>query len=303
MKQWLIAGGVLTLAMGVSVRAQQATFTPDRRLEAEKAIRAAQPMKTPVVDVRLTQGRPYSAEAITEFVQVLSDGNRITRRTVTRTFRDSEGRTRREQTKPGDDIEQVTIVDPVGHVSFVLEAQTRTAWRQPTMIATARMRTPAGRGGGTPEASWTVVMPRMTDQERREAETTGRVALAENAREMSGQLKKAQERAASGEGTSTREDLGTQTVEGILAEGTRITTVIPAGGIGNEQPIKIVSEQWYSPDLQVFVMTKHSDPRSGETTYRLANISRGEPDRLLFEVPADYAIKEAGFRRTPMPRE
>ena len=61
-----------------------------------------------------------------------------------------------------------------------------------------------------------------------------------------------------------------------------------------------MSEQWFSPDLQVLVMTKHSDPRQGETTYRLSNIVRAEPDRSLFMVPSDYTFKESGIRE-PLP--
>ena len=95
----------------------------------------------------------------------------------------------------------------------------------------------------------------------------------------------------------TREDLGRQTIEGVSATGTRTTWTIPAGAIGNLQPIKIVSEQWLSPDLQVLVLTRHSDPRTGENTYRLQNIVRAEPDRSLFTVPADYTLKESGIRK------
>jgi hypothetical protein len=89
-----------------------------------------------------------------------------------------------------------------------------------------------------------------------------------------------------------REKLEARNVEGVQAEGTRITTTIPAGDIGNEQPIQIVNESWYSPELQVVVMTRHSDPRFGETTYRLTNIQRGEPSPALFQVPSDYTLKE-----------
>ena len=99
---------------------------------------------------------------------------------------------------------------------------------------------------------------------------------------------------ASGGGTVNKEDLGQQVIEGVVATGTRTTTTIAAGSIGNEQPILIVSEQWFSPDLKVLVMTKHSDPRTGETTYRLTNIVQTEPARSLFEVPADYTIKDVG---------
>ena len=102
-----------------------------------------------------------------------------------------------------------------------------------------------------------------------------------------------------GGGTVNKEDLGTQVVEGVVATGTRTTTTIPAGTNGNEQPI--VSEQWFSPDLKVLVMTKHNDPRTGETTYRLTNIVQTEPARSLFEVPADYTLKDSVIRRqSPM---
>ena len=70
------------------------------------------------------------------------------------------------------------------------------------------------------------------------------------------------------------EALGTRTIEGVAAEGTRTTMTIPAGQIGNEQPIVIVSERWYSPELQALVMSRQSDPRYGETTYRLTGIVR-----------------------------
>jgi hypothetical protein len=91
--------------------------------------------------------------------------------------------------------------------------------------------------------------------------------------------------------TAKKEDLGEQVIEGVPAKGTRTTTVIPAGAIGNELPITVTSEEWLSPDLKVLVMTKHADPRSGETTYRLTGITRGEPDLSLFDLPAGVTIK------------
>jgi hypothetical protein len=87
------------------------------------------------------------------------------------------------------------------------------------------------------------------------------------------------------------EQLGMQNIEGVDCEGTRTTTTIPAGAIGNERPIEIVYEKWYSKDLQMIVYSKHSDPRFGEQTYRLTNINRSEPDPSLFEVPAGYKLQ------------
>ena len=88
------------------------------------------------------------------------------------------------------------------------------------------------------------------------------------------------------------ESLGTQVIEGVNAEGTRITKTIPAGAIGNDKPIQIVTERWFSPDLQVVVLLKHNDPWMGESTTRLTNISRTEPAAPLFAVPADYTVND-----------
>jgi hypothetical protein len=105
----------------------------------------------------------------------------------------------------------------------------------------------------------------------------------------------------SGEAEVNQEQLGTQTIEGVAAEGTRVTFTIPAGKIGNDRPIVTVNERWYSPELQTVVLTKNSDPRMGETTYRLTNIDRSEPDPSLFQVPADYTVDEGGGVRFSAP--
>jgi hypothetical protein len=111
---------------------------------------------------------------------------------------------------------------------------------------------------------------------------------------------------AGSEGNQVTEQLGKQIIEGVLAEGTRTTETIAAGEIGNERPIEIVSERWYSPELQLVVMTRHSDPRSGETTYKLTNINRAEPVKSLFEVPAGFTVKEMQMGMpavAPLPRK
>jgi TonB family protein len=99
-------------------------------------------------------------------------------------------------------------------------------------------------------------------------------------------------RAAAGKHEVKNEDLGKQTIEGVVCEGKRTVITVPAGEIGNERPIETVIERWYSPELQLTVMSKHSDPRSGEHTYRLQNIVRSEPSPALFQVPSDYTLKE-----------
>jgi len=92
----------------------------------------------------------------------------------------------------------------------------------------------------------------------------------------------------------TTVSLGQREIEGVMAEGTRSTITIPVGRIGNDRPLEVVSERWYSPDLQVVVLSKHHDPFSGENVYRLTGISRTEPPASMFEIPADYRITEAG---------
>jgi hypothetical protein len=62
--------------------------------------------------------------------------------------------------------------------------------------------------------------------------------------------------------------------------------------MGNDLPIIITTETWFSPELKVLVMSKSSDPRMGETTYKLTNLSRAEPDPTLFQIPADYTVKD-----------
>jgi hypothetical protein len=90
------------------------------------------------------------------------------------------------------------------------------------------------------------------------------------------------------------DDLGTQVMEGVTVQGKRVTRTIPAGEIGNERPLEIVTETWFSPELQAVVLSRTTDPRSGDSVYKLTNVSRGEPDRSLFEVPADYHVTEEG---------
>ena len=95
---------------------------------------------------------------------------------------------------------------------------------------------------------------------------------------------------------TTTQDLGSRMIEGVRAQGTRTTTTIPTGAIGNVRPIEIVSERWFSPELQMPVLITRRDPRNGETTYRLANILRGEQQDGLFTVPAGYEVRDGSLK-------
>jgi hypothetical protein len=97
----------------------------------------------------------------------------------------------------------------------------------------------------------------------------------------------------------TKEQLGTKTVNGVQAEGVRVTRTIPAGAIGNDKPIEVVTERWYSTDLQMVVMTTHTDPMMGTVSVKLASVVRGDPDPGLFQIPSDYKV-ETGKLNQPM---
>jgi hypothetical protein len=222
-------------------------------------------------ETKLVKGAPYQAEAVTEVVQTLADGNRIVRKTSAAVYRDGEGRSRREghlaaigPLVGGDGPRSVFLDDPVAGTRYHLDLEERVAYKLPGVPSVAAgERSPHPHPHGAHER---FVFKRK---------------IGPNAKVVS-------ERPAAGKS----ESLGTQVIEGVEAEGTRTRTVIPAGEIGNEREIEIVSERWYSPELQVVVSSRHSDPRLGETSYRLQNISRGEPDKALFEVPAGFKVSD-----------
>jgi hypothetical protein len=257
------------------------------------------------IDGKVVKGAPYSAQAVTEMVQTLSDGNRIVRKNTANVYRDSEGRTRRDQTlgaigpfaAGGDPPQTVVINDPVAGVHYMLDPRSRTAHKMPRKEFNFEFHTEA------PDKVKSKL--RRMGPDERKVETSGFVfatPVPPPGPHGPGQHGVADIRAFghSSKGDAKTETLEKQTIEGVEAEGTRTTLTIPAGDIGNEQPIQIVTERWYSPELQTVVMSRHSDPRFGENTYRLTNISRSEPAATLFQVPSDYTVKEPGqtFRRS-----
>jgi hypothetical protein len=262
---------------------------------------------------KVVKGAPYSGEAVTESIQTLSDGNRIINKFSSSVYRDSEGRTRREQSFKGlgvlgvgeESLTTIFIHDPVAGVTYSLNSRTRIAHKSAPFrlelksaqgVATTHSQTfefKVGPGAATSGGNVIMTAPLGATAEaprvehftlRTEAGAGGFVFRT-------------------GKGPNTnekKEDLGKQMIEGVQAEGTRTTLTIPAGEIGNERAIEVVSERWYSPELQLVVMTRHSDPRMGETTYKLTNISRVEPVKSLFEVPSDYTIKSS-LHDLPLP--
>jgi hypothetical protein len=140
----------------------------------------------------------------------------------------------------------------------------------------------------------------MLDSEQKVAhkmnfhEHAGNAGANSAVRDSKREARIAEEEAA---GLLKRESLGTQTINGVVAEGTRTTRTIPVGQIGNDKPLQIVSERWYSPDLQIVLKTTRTDPRFGTTTYTVTNIQRSEPSASLFAVPSDFTVQTGGPRR------
>lgn len=223
-------------------------------------------------DAAPVQGAPYSASITNESVQTLADGNRIVQTTTGTIARDSLGRTRQDlplpaigNVAPANAPHLVFLQDPVAQTSYTLNLNDKTA-----MKAGAMMLPPPG-----------------------EQKMTARVAVM-GASVADGPQPRvfAMQRTMSikDEGQVNTEDLGSQTLEGVLVTGTRMTRTIPAGQIGNDKPISVVTEVWTSPDLKTVVYSKRTDPRIGEQTFKLTNIVRAEPDPALFTVPADFKV-------------
>lgn len=253
---------------------------------------------------KTVKGAPYSAESITESVQTLGDGNRIINKLTSTVYRDSEGRTRREQTLKGlgvlgaseEPLQMIFINDPVTGVTYSLDSRTRTAHKSGAFNFTFSDK-PGAPGAEGQKFEFRIAGPPAT------AGGGGMIMAPPHAGSAIGgvrmQLPEGGVPASSyvfrtkpgPNANEVKEQLGKQLIEGVEAEGTRTTVTIPAGEIGNERPIEIVNERWYSAELQLVVMSRYSDPRSGETTYKLTNINRSEPVKSLFEVPADYTVK------------
>jgi hypothetical protein len=226
------------------------------------------------------QGAPYSATITNESVQTLADGNSIVQSSTGTTARDSHGRTRQDAPLPpignlsaANAPHLVFIMDPVAQASYTLNLTDKTA---------QKMSVPSG----TPGPSVSTAGGRQVFVMQ-----SGPVPVAD-APPPPPAVAMVKSFGSEEHGDVTTEDLGTETMEGLLVTGTRTTRTIPAGEIGNTKPISIVTEVWTSPDLKTIVYSKRSDPRMGEQTFKLSNIVRAEPDASLFTVPVDFKLTD-----------
>lgn len=276
-----LAGSVVSAQEAPSVETRRQVEEQQQKVEMLVA-RARVPLEKTVKNM------PYSAELLIESNQTLADGNHISQKTTGRVFRDSEGRVRREEDRADGSV-AISIVDPVGGVSYSLDSPTRTAWKTPAATSEEIIKKAEAirkqeevresAGGGEPARDDIVVMKKREAERAAAGVAGGRFQTGVNVEEHD------------------QGPLEHKTMEGIPVVGRRSTTTIKAGAIGNDLPIKITSEEWTSTDLSILVMTRRNDPRSGESSYRLLNIVRAEPDSSLFQVPADYTLRDTGIRR------
>lgn len=318
----IVAGILLFVLCGVIANAQDAKSAPAVAVTGNAKVVAEIAASN---SDKVVKNAPFSAEAISESVQTLADGNRIVRSSTSKLYRNSEGRFRREVTAGTGGMlgsffsysDGVMLLDPVGGFRYNIDPNLKitrqTVLRQlPDIKVVVRpdgqslqavLEAAKARGEITTGPDGQTVMSDKVKDEIKAAVAAGVRApralpvppvppVAAIAPEpMTGVMTYRVGGDMQNSKWETRtEELGTQNIEGIDAEGTRTITTIPAGAIGNERPIEITYEKWYSKELQLVVMSKHNDPRFGEQTYRLTNIIRSEPDPSLFSLPNGYRL-------------
>jgi hypothetical protein len=267
-----VAAAVLALAVTTGARAQFPPPRPDRNVPVpgkfgqESMLPRGPDMGgvfsfvEPLSDVNghVVKGAPFSAQIVRETVQQLTDGNVIDHKSTGTVARDNEGRTRREMT--------LANIGPWA-----------AAGRPPVLVFIA-----------DPVAGKMYTL----DENRKiayEMSPPPKIGYAPQNRSRSRRWNEFQNE------TQT-ESLGEKTMDGLAVDGTRITRTIPAGQIGNKDPIVITVERWYSPALQTTILQKRTDPRFGTTTFQLTNINLSEPPASLFNVPSDFT-EQAGRPR------
>ena len=220
------------------------------------------PGSTPTDAGTVVTTAPYSAVATKQITREFTDGNRMARTTqVTRYYRDGAGRTRVErefsQQSAGAKAELQTLLveihDPIKGERYLLSPQTKTAEVQKDRAASHLIRPPLTPPGIIAYWGGLVIGP---DEH----------------------------------GWSEPESLGEQVMEGVRVVGTRRVYALAAGAVGNEKPIGMTIEQWFSPELGVIVAKTNQGTTGGGANYRLSHIAQGEPDPGLFTVPPDYTL-------------
>jgi hypothetical protein len=313
---------------------------------------------------------PYSAEVVTENIQTLADGNQISIKTTSMSYRDSAGRTRHEVRDPKGELKVVHIVDPTDGTRYIVTPSNKSvnkisfdkdfaarieatmakaaaarekATEQRVKAAEMREKAASARAAARGEErdkdgrnvtiergpngeEITIKRSARTRSDGKQEETVVKVVrmgddhgpndkdmqnhvniTVQNAvgQAMEGLSRLGPITSAAGDrawrNKTTTTDLGSKDFDGVKATGKKISYTIPVGEVGNMNPITVSSETWYSPDLQVTVYSKHSDPRNGDVIYRLANLKRVDQPATLFGAPEGYKVRETKVPSMPMP--
>jgi hypothetical protein len=239
---------------------QQSAVAPNRSARDESVLSQPRSFKKAETELERKQvkGAPFSAELTIETSQISRDGTSKPVVLQSFVYRDVEGRMRRAQP---DEI--ATLNDFVAGVSYLLEPSRQMARKRSLEPLKDAPVAPAVDNMFKGDTRYKM-LPSQAPQ-------NNTITSPQSA---------------------TEESLGERLIEGVKAQGTQLTTTIAANTFGNPQPITIVEERWYSPELQTMLLIKYSDQRFGESVYRLTNISRTEPAPALFVVPEKFTIKD-----------
>jgi len=276
------------------------------------------------------KGQPYSADATAETNQTLGDGTRIHRSNSYTIYRDAEGRVRRETPNEiwiSDPVANVSyVLNPAKNIAhkvplmrpFQFTKSTGEAATNYVFSGTAEAnigiaekkkamaeRERTAVAGSVSESEGIAMKKKMlAEHEGAAAASGGWVTVTGNGGEFGtvtftvngagagGQIFERHAAMAGEKSDEQNEELGARAFEGVQAKGLKHVVTVPQGQIGNDRPIQYVTERWFSPELQVTIMSKNSDPMNGETTFQLSNIRRTAPDASLFQLPSSYQLVE-----------
>lgn len=285
-----------------------------------------------VHQARMVKNAPYSAEMVSEKTQTLGDGNQIVRKNSSKSYRDSAGRSRTEVRNEDGEVVSVTIHDPVEGVRWILRPRDKSAIKIGAAVhATTAIAAREAARAAAADARVAAAEARVAGAQARVAADQARIRIEELRRDGKLQegerfiVKQVERPGAAGDkdvqiriaqvaganvaarvapmiagaigehkwsSKAETKDLGSREFNGVKANGTLRSYEIPAGEIGNRHAIVVSTETWIAPELQAVVYQKRSDPRSGESVFRLEDLKREEPAAALFTVPSDYSVKE-----------
>ena len=228
---------------------------------------------------KIVTSRPFTAEAVVETDQTLADGSHVINRQTVIAARDSQGRTYREEilaitATGGSPPKAIFITDPVAKANYFLGPD-QVAHKTPMATEPA----PAGAVTTSGGAAGLSLQPFIATRDGGKGPIQAGTQTAQPAQQFA-------------PGDRSTEQLGSQVIAGFEANGTRITLTIPAVQVGNQNPLAIVTDRWYSQDLEATVLAKHSDPRFGTSSYQFTTVQQTEPRPSLFQIPSDYTIEE-----------